>query len=143
MKRRVIENVLSRQRKFAEDTIDRHYSDWAAVMAAWLVAREKLTGAALEVEHRQLILDPETSASSIVDFLEMPDAAAESFRHYLVNSRPEQTDQSFGATYTFDDLSLNEHDARQMKAICDPLMTAYGYSYDASYFTTPDSPLVA
>lgn len=139
MKRRVIENVLSRQRKFPDGTTDQHYSDWAAVMTAWLAVREKLAGAALEVEHRQVILDPEAAASSIVEFLDMPDAAAKALQRYLASTRPEQTDQNFGATYTFEHLSLNDDEARHMKAICDPLMTAYGYSYDDSYFASANS----
>ena len=72
MKRRVIENVLSRRRKFPEDSTERHYSDWAAVMTAWLAVREKLGTAALEIEHRQLVLDPIAVATSIASFLELP-----------------------------------------------------------------------
>src|SRR5579862_3817835 len=58
MKRRVIENVLSRQRKFPHDTTESHYSDWAAVMTAWLGARDSLGSATLEIDHRQLIVEP-------------------------------------------------------------------------------------
>jgi hypothetical protein len=134
MKRRVIENVLSRQRKFPEDSTDRHYSDWAAVMTAWLAVRGKLGDAVLEIEHRQLVLDPDAVASSIASFLKLPEAAAARFRRYLNNSRPEQTDENFGATYTLDHLCLNEDEVRQLKAVCDPIMSALGYSYDKSYF---------
>jgi hypothetical protein len=134
MKRRVIENVLSRRRKFPQDTTERHYSDWAAVMTAWLAVREKLGDAALEIEHRQLVLDADAVASLIANFLQLPDAAAARFRRYLNKSRPEQTDDNFGATYSFDHLELNENEARQMTALCDPLMHAFGYSYGESYF---------
>jgi len=136
MKRRVIENVLSRRRKFPEDSTELHYSDWAAVMEAWLAVRGKLGAAALEIEHRQLVLDPEAVATSIADFLKLPDAAAARFRRYLNKSRPEQTDEDFGAIYSLERLHLDENDARRMTAVCDPIMHALGYSYDESYFAT-------
>ena len=69
MKRRVIENLLSRRRKFPHGTTENHYSDWAAVMTAWLAVREKLGGAALEIDHRQLVVDPQEVASLIAAFL--------------------------------------------------------------------------
>jgi hypothetical protein len=62
IKRRVIENVLSRQRKFPEDTTERHYSDWTAVMTAWLAVHGMLAAAALEIEHRQLVPEPDAAA---------------------------------------------------------------------------------
>jgi hypothetical protein len=136
MKRRVIENVLSRQRKFPEDSTERHYSDWVAVMTAWLAVRGKLGAAALEIEHRELVLDPDVVATSIASFLKLPEAAAARFHRYLNNSRPEQTDEIFGAIYSLDRLGLNENDARRMTAACDPIMHALGYSYDESYFAT-------
>ena len=134
MKRRVIENVLSRQRKFPEDTTEHHYSDWAAVMTAWLAVRGKLGHAIMEIEHRQLVLCPDAVASSIVSFLQLPEAAAARFSRYLTNGRPEQTDENFGATYSFDRLGLSDKDARRMTLVCDPIMSAFGYSYDESYF---------
>jgi hypothetical protein len=138
MKRRVIENVLSRQRKFPQDTTERHYSDWAAVMTAWLAVRDKLGEAALEVEHRRLVLDPDAVASSIENFLQLSNGAAARFRRYINNGRPEQTDDSFGATYSFDHLGLNGVEARRMTAVCDPIMHALGYSYDESYFSAEE-----
>ncbi len=138
MKRRVIENVLSRLRRFPEDSIERHYSDWAAVMTAWLAVRDTLGDAGLEIEHRQLVLDPDAVGASIASFLQLPEAAAARFLHYLNKSHPEQTDENFGAIYSLDRLGLDESDARRMTAMCDPIMQALGYSYDGSYYATED-----
>ncbi len=134
MKRRVIENVLSRRRKFSADSTREHYLDWAAVMSEWLVVRDKLAGAALEIDHRQLVLDPVGTVSSIAEFLEMPAETAERLRRYVCDTHPEQTDQSFGATYALSDLGLDEYDEQQMMTACASLMATYGYSFDASYF---------
>src|SRR4029077_6304744 len=79
MKRRVVENLLSRRRKFPDGTTDSHYSDWAAVMTAWLAVREQLGNAALEIDHRQLVLNPEAVSFSISAFLGLPSSAAARF----------------------------------------------------------------
>ena len=136
MKRRVIENLLSRRRKFPSNSTDMHYSDWVAVMTTWLRVRSKLASSALEVDHRELVLDPERTAGSIAQFLELPEAAAEQLRLYVSKNRPEQTDQQFGATYTLDDLRLTPEEARGMRLACDPVMAAYGYEYGSSYYTS-------
>ena len=134
MKRRVIENLLSRRRKFPDGTTESHYSDWAAVMTAWLAARDELGGAALEIDHRQLVTDPQEVASLIAAFLELEDPAAARFSDYLGQSRPEQTDENFGATYSLETLGLDEHEARRMMAVCDPVMSAFGYGYGDTYY---------
>jgi hypothetical protein len=135
MKRRVIENVLSRQRKFPQDDTERHYSDWLAVMRGWLAVREQLGDSALEVEHRQLVLEPGAVVSTIAEFLQLPQDAAARFRSYLTERRPEQTDSDFGAVYSIERLGLNEYDATRLRVACDPIMHALGYSYSESYFS--------
>jgi hypothetical protein len=134
MKRRVIENVLSRRRKFPNGTTESHYRDWAAVMSAWLTVRGELGNAALEIDHRQLVLEPWEVASTIGAFLEIPEPARERFGGYLCTSRPEQTDESFGAIYSLDDLGLDPDDAQRMIALCDPVMSAFGYGYGDAYY---------
>lgn len=134
MKRRVIENVMSRRRKFPHEATDRHYSDWAAVMEAWLAVRDGLGSAALEVEHRQLVLDPRAQAEAISQFLQLSEAASARFTRCLMADRPEQTDERFGATYALDQLGLSEDDAQHLIAACDGVMAAYGYSFDEAYF---------
>lgn len=139
MKRRVIENVLSRRRKFPHGTTEMHYSDWAAVMTAWLDVRDKLAGGALELEHRELVRDPGAAVSVIVEFLKLPDEAAARFRQFVTSSHPEQTDPNFGATYSVDSLHLKSDEAPKMIATCDRLMAAYGYSYRECYYANYES----
>ncbi len=139
MKRRVIENVLSRQRKFPQDDTERHYSDWVAVMTAWLGVREQLGNSALEVEHRQLVLEPATVVTAIAKFLKLPQDAAGRFGNYLTERRPEQTDSDFGAVYSLDRLGLNESDTHRLRVACDPVMDALGYSYGEAYFLAEEA----
>ena len=143
MKRRVIENVLSRRRKFPQDDTERHYSDWLAVMSAWLAVRDQLGTSAIEIEHRHLVLEPDATVTTIAKFLQLPQDAAARFRSYLTERRPEQTDSEFGAVYSLERLGLNEADAARLKSACDPIMAALGYSYGESYFSAQDPAALA
>jgi Sulfotransferase family len=134
MKRRVIENVLSRRRKFPGDSTESHYSDWAAVMAAWLQVRGQLGSAGLEIDHRELVVDADAVAASIAGFLELPPGAAARFGRYLRGSRPEQTDDNFGATYSLELLGLEPQERSRLIEVCDPLMSAFGYGYGEAYY---------
>jgi sulfotransferase family protein len=138
MKRRVVENVLSRQRKFPQDDTERHYSDWLAVMSAWLAVRDQLGTSAIEIEHRHLVLEPDATVTTIAKFLQLPQDAAARFRSYLTERRPEQTDTEFGAVYSLERLGLNDADAARLRAACDPVMAALGYSYGEEYFSADD-----
>jgi hypothetical protein len=134
MKRRVIENVLSRRRKFPGETTESHYRDWAAVMSAWLAVREELGSAALEIEHRGLVIAPDEVADSIAAFLELTQTAAMSLASHLRSSRPEQTDENFGAIYSLDHLGLDSQQAQRLVTVCDPVMSAFGYGYGDEYY---------
>ncbi len=134
MKRRVIENLMSRKRKFPGNTTDSHFSDWAAVMSAWLAVRERLGAAAVEIDHRQLVLDPQGVAASVADFLELPQSAGARFVRYLSQARPEQTDENFGATYSLDELGLSDAERHRLIGVCDPVMQAFGYGYGTEYY---------
>jgi hypothetical protein len=60
-------------------------------MTAWLGVRAELGDAALEIDHRQLVLEPEGVASSIAAFLELPEDAAARLGRYIAQpgrSRP-------------------------------------------------------
>jgi len=137
VKERVIEHVINRRREFPHDTTEGHYSDWAAVMTTWVAVRGQLGSGALEIDQRQLAVDPEGVASLLAEFLELPEAAADRFSRYICASQPEQqTDKAFAVAHSLEQLGLDEYHARCMTAACDRAMTAFGYGYGESYHIT-------
>ena len=137
LKRRVIENILSRRRKFPGDTLENHYLDWVDVLSAWLQVRGSLGAAAMEVDQLDLAQQDEAqhgagAAAAIAGFLELPDAAAARFRAALATDRPEQTGK-LGAVGTLDGLGLPPDGRRGLVAACGRVMSEYGYSYGADY----------
>ena len=132
LKRRVIENILSRRRKFPGDTLENHYLDWVDVLSAWLQVRSRLGPAAMEVDQLDLAQDGGAAGVAIAQFLDLPEDAAARFRMALATDRPEQTG-TLGAVGTLDGLGLPPDDRRGLVAACARVMAAYGYSYGAGY----------
>lgn len=141
MRRRVIENLLSRRRKFPQNRDEPHYSDWAAIMRAWLRVRAQLKDAAIEIDHRQLVSDPARTSAAITSFLDMPEPAATKVRDYIVHNHPEQTDANFGSVHSLASLNMTEQQTLRLREKCDDVMSAYGYTYDASYSRDDSYPL--
>jgi len=71
MKRREIENVASRMRKFKFD-FAHNCREWATVMEAWLSVREGVAEAALELDQLDVARGPDWSASSSLPFSAFP-----------------------------------------------------------------------
>lgn len=134
LKRRVIENLQSRRRKFPQEKLENHYGDWVGVLSAWLTVRKLLDDAAIEVDQIELARHTDDVAAKISGFLAMPPAAAEVFRAALFSDRPEQTSRAVGQIETIDDLALSTQERDALVTLCDPIMHAYGYSYDESYY---------
>jgi Sulfotransferase family len=139
LKRRVIENVHSRRRKFAQTQLVHHYRDWASVLTAWLSARPALGDAAIEVDQIELARFSDEVAERISRFLDIPPPFAEVFRAALAADHPEQTSETFGHAKTLDSLNLSVEEKRGLMETCGPVMDAYGYSYDETYYR--DRPL--
>jgi hypothetical protein len=141
IRRRVIENLLSRRRKFPQHRDEPQYSDWAAIMRAWLEVRALLKETAIEIDHRELVFDPARTSAAITSFLNIPEPAATKIQHYIVHNRPEQTDANFGSVHSLGSLNMTEEQVRRLHETCDEVMSAYGYTYDESYSRDGSYPL--
>lgn len=133
MKRRVIENILSRRRKFPKDTLENHYLDWVDVLSAWLDVRDRLGSSAIEVDQLDMALGNDRLAARVSNFLGMPANQAEQLRRTLDTDHPEKTSEQVGQSASLEALELGEDDERELRLACDPMMLAYGYGYGTEY----------
>ena len=133
LKRRVIENIASRRRKFSDGTLENHYLDWANIMTAWLGVRRRLDTAALEIDQLELARDPARISRLISDFLKMPDDASGRLFDALKNDRPERTASDIGTVINMTDLNLSETEFQDLRQACDVAMAELGYAYDEYY----------
>jgi hypothetical protein len=137
LKRRLIENLMSRVRKFPHESTRRHYVDWAAVMEAWLEVRPRLERVSFEVESLELATNPREMGAKIAKFVGLSSSeAADKLIRSLSVDRPEWTDAKFGTVHSLEHLGLSEAELHDMKQICAPVMSSYGYSFDESYFSS-------
>jgi len=137
MKRRALENVSSRLSKFPTISFRQHCKDWARSMNAWLLVRDLLGGAAIEVEQLAIAQAPERSAEALGRFLDLPDHAVKRLAKSFSEDRPEQTTREFAPVMQIDRLGWTDAMITEFRAVCGPMMAAYGYSYTDRYFAAP------
>lgn len=130
LRRRAVENVVSRLRKFPETLLRNHCSDWAAVMEGWLKVREELADVSIEVEHLNLAHQPAVIGEQVGDFLGLPADVRDKFIDALISDRPEQTSEAPTRVYKLEELGWTREDLERLRTICGPMMEAYGYSFD-------------
>jgi hypothetical protein len=134
MKRRGIENVMSRQRKFSENSFKIHCTDWADAMAFWEQVRDGLNGCAIEVDQLEMAKAPRRVGEAIGEFLELARQETQELLHRLETGRVEQTSGSIFDTFDIDSLGWSSHELETFNNICGEMMKNYGYSYDGAYF---------
>jgi hypothetical protein len=134
MKRRAIENIDSRLRKFPELAFAEHCDEWCQAMKAWRDIREILAGAALEVEQLEVARAPDKIGLEVSSFLDIPSAASRRLTDALRVERPQRTSQQFASTMALQTVDWSPQQVDMFKNICLDEMDAFGYSVDESYF---------
>jgi Sulfotransferase family len=137
MKRRGIENIVSRLVKFPQISFQDHCHDWAKSMETWLTVRDLLKSAALEVEQLALARAPDRVATTIGEFLEMPKDAVVRLARSLQDDLPEQSSEIRGPLANVAKLGWSVKQITEFRNICGSMMAAFGYGYGEEYFATP------
>ena len=88
-KRRGIENVMSRVKKFPGESFENHCAGWAGSMRVWRKVRELLPpGSFIEVEQRDMIQQPQQTARDLCAFLEVKKGAVAAASHTMSTEQP-------------------------------------------------------
>jgi hypothetical protein len=134
MKRRAIENIMSRMTKFPTLDFDNHCRDWTEAMQIWTQVRASLAGAAVEVDQLFLATEPDRTAEALSRLLILQPREVASLAQALRLDRPERTAERFGVAESLAELPWLPEQHNSFWRICGPMMEAYGYSDDAKYF---------
>lgn len=131
-KRRAIENIASRLRKFPETSFDNHCRYWNETMAVWREVRGTLN--ALEVDQYDIGHTPDATAARLGTFLGLTQERIAAMDAEMATARPQSTD----ADSTLRVLSLSscgwsDVQIRVFKYLCGREMQCYGYTFDESY----------
>jgi hypothetical protein len=130
---RVIENVAAR--KAAEPKRDPRdlVAAWGREMQTWHELRDRVGPAALSVDRFDLSQKPAAAAGKIAAFLKFDPAQTEQLAQALLAAAAE-----FPAALPADAMAGWDDPANEaLKLASEPMMSAYGYSWDQSYFAAP------
>jgi len=126
MKRRAVENVASRMRKFEFD-FAHNCREWATVMEAWLSVHERLEGAALELDQLDIARAPDQSAERLAGLLGLSTTARGRVAQLLRSERPQQTGAAIEEERGLEAMGWRPDWVSAFRELCGPMMAAYGY----------------
>jgi len=127
-KRRPIENLESRLRKFSHMSFAEHCNDLKYIFKTWAAIRGQLNGW-VEIDQYDLLHDPAQATKTISDFLGFQENAAAAFRTTIENTHPERTSESYN-TKRFSELNWSQNDKELFVAELDGIMKLFNYGYD-------------
>jgi hypothetical protein len=133
MKRRGLENVRSRLRKFSQSTFFGHCWQWALIMSEWRSVRETVPDRFIEIDQRSLLLDAGSTAARVGRLLDLDAAEIQAFRAVLGRVRPEATGPPEAIVSDLSELGWSSEQIEIFQRVCGTEMDAYGYTYDAQY----------
>jgi hypothetical protein len=135
MKRRGIENMLSRLRKFPDSIAFRsHCADWTAAMEAWEMARPSLGVRALEIDQREMLSQPDHVARRVGVFLELDETERAALGTYLRDRTLERTVNVDDDTPAISEIGWSSEQIAIFRDICGATMRKFGYGFGRSYF---------
>jgi hypothetical protein len=138
-RRRGLENVESRRRKFGERPFREHCQGWAESMRVWDEVRGQIPAAlCLELDQYDLAVDPAGSADRIAGFLAMHEDQCHRLKGFLARKRPEQTDAEGWKPLSWTSIGWDAAMKAEFDKSCRAVMEASGYSFDERYYARPD-----
>jgi hypothetical protein len=134
MKRRGLENVLSRTRKFRGFPFEDQCLGWTACMEAWREVRNGVAGCALELDQHFLAHYPGRAAEAIARLLSLEPKETRDLARKLKHRQPERTGENVLDTTAASKIPWDAAQWAAFNRICGPTMAAYGYSQDEGYY---------
>lgn len=138
-KRRGIENIISRLKKFPNVSFERHCIEWANCMGAWLEVKDKIEGNSIQVEQREMALQPNATAKKIGDFLELTEEVVEKLAHTFATKRPQSTGgKEEPEAIDIKDTGWSEEEIAIFRKYCSEVSQKFGYSESSSYYLSKE-----
>ena len=137
-KRRGIENVISRVKKFPGESFEYHCSDWATNMAVWRHIRQQLPpGCFIEVDQRDMIQQPERTAPSLCAFLDVDECAVPGACNVMSTPGPQESGKgSASKTLSLAESGWTVEQTETFLKHCETEMNEFGYTMDGRYSAT-------
>jgi hypothetical protein len=133
MKRRGLETLSSRMRRFPNSVFEAICRDWRLIMAGWRAVRGTVEGRCLEIDQLDMKREPAVTARATGSLLGCDAAETAALAATIRDASPEVTDPSSTVIGDLSSLGWTEEQIEHFRTTCGPEMEAYGYTYDARY----------
>ncbi|MDA8611481.1 sulfotransferase [Candidatus Pacebacteria bacterium] len=135
MKRRPIENVASRIRKFPKRTFRKHCEGLKNVTETWLEMKEKIPpDSFIEIDQRDVALDPDRIADEVSAFLEFSKEERDSIAKIFKTDRPENTGGDESVVKSLEEMDWTKKEKELFLEKCGPIAEKCGYSLGNQYY---------
>jgi len=135
MKRRAIENVASRTRKFTGTLFEEQCRDWARSMQCWAAVRGELAGVAIEIDQLFLAQNSDRVATELAPFLLLSNDEQSRLAEALASDQPERTSERFASTMAIEEMDWDSQQRNTFMALCGPVMQDFGYDPGRHYYS--------
>ncbi len=135
-KRRGIENVISRLKKFPKVSFERHCQMWKDCMESWIITKKNLDSSLyIEVEQRQIALHPQQVAQEIGKFISLDSNQITRVAKIFTNQRPQSTGSvETEEAFNISEVGWSEDQVNFFRENCSSISQKFGYSETASYY---------
>ncbi len=125
-RRRGIDNIISKQRKWPDVSFHEHCTEWSDIIEHWDRLKGELKSPILEIDFYEMFAERELLATRIADFLELPEDERARFYEHLVQTQP--------AAHPWVPLSQSgwsDEKVRTFLDACRPVMDRYNYGLES------------
>lgn len=134
-KRRGIENLTSRIKKFPRLSFDKHCMIWKDCMESWSDVKDLVEDCSIEIEQREIALNPQKVSVKLGEFLSLEQDKIDHILKIFSTTRPQHT----GGKEQELAINLNEtgwtnSEIESWKNHCRDINHKFGYSENASYY---------
>ena len=134
-KRRGMECINSRLRKFPHVPFKTHCKIWKTCMEIWLSVRDNLNDHYIEIDQREISIHPELMAQKIGNFLNLDNEKIEKIYNIFSHKRPESTGgNELPRAMAISEASWNNEQIDFFRKHCGTISEKYGYSESSSYY---------
>ncbi len=130
-KRRAIENVDSRMKKFPQLNLEQHARQWVETVHLWNKIKHEINIPFLELDHYDVTFKTDEVDKKISSFLKIKNSGAIS--EYLKNNFPQATTRCYEIK-SLGEMEWSIDEKKMFSMICKEVMESEGYSLDDNYF---------
>lgn len=135
MKRRPIETMISRIKKFPKRTFEVQCKNWSKIMNSWLLNREKLTkDEYIEVDQREMSLDSKKVAHDVATYLGLDQDQEKILAKAFSYDRPEYSGGDENVVISLDKTGWTPEQKKIFRDTCGEVASKFNYSLDDKYY---------